>query len=142
MVAECIIIFLPQTLSIRCLAEIKLLMVAECIIFFLLPQALSIRCLAEIQADLVVAESIIDLSSLPSIVNSVPLVKIQLLLVAESVIIILQLPTIYNSVFYSNGSDIANNNSSLAQQGSTIFLRTIRKQVSLPWMQTPFIDSE
>ena len=45
--------------------------------------------------------------------------------------------TIYNSVFYGNGSDIENS-STLAQQGGTIFLRTMRKQVSLPWMQTPF----
>ena len=39
---------LPQVLSIRCLAEIKLLMVAECIMN-LLPLALSIVPLAEIQ---------------------------------------------------------------------------------------------
>ena len=47
--------------------------------------------------------------------------------------------TIYNSVFLRQWCGHRLIALPLAQQGGTIFLRTLRmKQVSLPWMQTPF----
>ena len=106
-----------------------------------LPQALSIRCLAEIT---LIWWRNDNVSSSPSIVNTVFSGNVATTMVAESLIRSFpsivnstfsgnsatrgggidntssSSPTIYNSVFYGNGSDIENS-SSPEQQGEQFF---------------------